>query len=99
MKSDQFPEISDLLASYFHQEWHEEFQTYQNVLKEMLKGESRERLVVACAEIDEILGVGLNSEKLQKFAINELGCYFEPASIGLSWAEWLRQIKGTFGVL
>ena len=96
MNSKTFPELSDLLGSYFHQDWHDEFRSDDVALTAIAAGESSERLKSAAAEIDALLHVGLTSEALRSFATVELGCFFEPQSRGLSWHQWLAHVRSVF---
>lgn len=96
MTANQFPELSDLLGSYFHQDWHDEFNSDDEAVKAIAAGESSERLKSVAEEIDALLHVGLTSEALRSVATIELGCFFEPQSRGLSWEQWLRHVKNVF---
>jgi hypothetical protein len=96
MTSNQFPELSDILGSYFHQDWHCEFTSDDHVLHTIVGCESSERLKTAAAEVDALLRMGLTSEALSSFASVELGCFFEPQSRNLSWQEWLGHVQSKF---
>jgi CdiI immunity protein len=96
MTSNQFPELSDILGSYFHQDWHDEFISDDAALHTIIRGESSERLKSTAAEIDTLLREGLAPEALRSFATVELGCFFEPQSRNLTWEEWLRHVKSKF---
>lgn len=96
MTTNQFPELSDLLGSYFHQDWREEFNSDDEALKTIIAGESSGRLKSAVAEIDALLQRGLAPDALRTLATIELGCFFEPQSRNLSWTEWLLYVKNVF---
>jgi hypothetical protein len=96
MTSNQFPELSDILGSYFHQDWYDEFTSDDAALHAITLGESSERLKSAAAEIDTLLGGGLTPEALRSFATLELGCFFEPQSRNFSWEQWLWHVKSKF---
>lgn len=96
MTTNQYPELSDILGSYFHQDWHDEFASDDDALQTIIDSESSERLKSATAEIDVLLRVGLTEDVLRSFATVELGCFFEPQSRNLSWEEWLGHVKSKF---
>lgn len=96
MTSNQFPELSDILGSYFHQDWHDEFSSDDHALLTIVGNESSERLRSAAAEIDALLRMELTPDALRSFSTVKLGCFFEPQSKNLSWQEWLGYVKSKF---
>jgi len=96
MTTNQYPELSDVLGSYFHQDWHDEFATDEAALQTIVDGESPNRLKAMCAEIDTLLCSGLDEGTLRSFATIKLGCFFEPQSRSLSWEEWFKYVKKKF---
>jgi hypothetical protein len=96
MTNNRYPELSDILGSYFHQDWHEEFATDETALQSIVDSESSGRLKSAIAEIEALLNVGMTESGLRSFAVVELGCFFEPHSRNLSWEEWFVHVKRRF---
>lgn len=96
MTSNPYPELSDILGSYFHQDWHDEFASDGDALRAIIGGESPERLQAAASELDRLLHAGLTESELRSLATVELGCFFEPESRSLSWEEWLWHVKSRF---
>ncbi|MFG6446800.1 contact-dependent growth inhibition system immunity protein [Roseateles sp. BYS180W] len=96
MTTNHYPELSDILGSYFHQDWAAEFQTDDAALQTIVAGESPARLKSAAAELDLLLRKGLAQDALRTVITIELGCFFEPHSRNLSWEEWLSHVKRKF---
>jgi hypothetical protein len=96
MINSKYPQLCDIFGSYFHQDWNDEFATDDAALQTIVDGESLERLKSACAEIDALLQIGMDESGLRSFISVELGCFFEPQSRNISWAEWLQHVKQKF---
>lgn len=87
--------LAQLLGCYFHQDWPDEFDDDNAALDAMIKSESKEKIAEGVTEIDLLLGAGLNEDELRTTLIDRVGCYFEPASEGLNYTQWLRRVRNT----
>lgn len=88
--------LGQVLGCYFHQDWPDEFDSDHAALQEILKAESIERLKICAEEIEEILNAHLSESDLRELLINEVGCYFEPASNGMTYKQWLVVVQEKF---
>ena len=83
---------SQLLGSYLHQDWPEEFDTDVAAVQAMLLSEPREVVVEACREIEDLLSSGLSDSELGKVLMDEAACYFDPGSKGQTYRHWLADV-------
>jgi hypothetical protein len=88
--------LEQLLGSYFHQDWADEFDNNESALQAIMNSEPKDQLLAGANEIDELLGATLTSDALQEILVNKLGCYFDPASVGLTCEWWLKQVRQEF---
>lgn len=87
--------LTHLLGCYFHQDWPDEFNDDNAALNAMIKSEPKERIAEGVTEIDLLLGAGLNEDELRAILIDQVGCYFDPASEGLNYTQWLCRLRNT----
>jgi CdiI immunity protein len=96
MTRKKFSALSQLLGSYFHQDWTDEFESDDSVLRSIIDSESPMQLAAGANEIDSLLAAALSEAELRAVLVDELGCYFDPASKRLSSAEWLKHLREKF---
>jgi hypothetical protein len=88
--------LAKLLGCYFHQDWADEFDSDITALRAMTELEPKSQVVAGLSEIDWLLTQNLAEEDLRTILVDEIGCYFEPASKGVTWKEWLQQVRSVF---
>jgi hypothetical protein len=88
--------LNQLLGSYFHQDWPDEFESDDSALRSIVDSEPAMQLVAGANEIDFLLAAALPERELRTVLVNELGCYFDPASKGLSSEQWLKHVRERF---
>lgn len=88
--------LGQLLGCYFHQDWPGEFGNSSEVISEIINSESRDRLLAGVAEIDQLIALKLSEEACREIMIANIGCFFEPGSEGLTYADWLLSMRGAF---
>ncbi|UCV04242.1 contact-dependent growth inhibition system immunity protein [Dechloromonas denitrificans] len=96
MTSQKLNALEQLLGSYFHQDWAEEFDSDKSAIQAIIESEPKEQLLAGAHEIDELLGSSLTSDELGEVLINKLGCYFDPATLGLTCEQWLKKVRQEF---
>lgn len=84
--------LSQLLACYFHQDWPEEFASWEDVVNALLKAEPAATVEAAAAELDDLLAQEWTEDDWRDFLIRILCCYVEPSSFGLGYISWLTQL-------
>ena len=85
--------LAQILGSYFHQDWMEEFDSDRTALSAVVNGEPREAIVRALGEIDRLLKSEMPESDLRKALTAQIGCYFEPASEGMTYRQWLHRVR------
>jgi hypothetical protein len=83
---------SQLFGSYFHQDWVEEFDTDTAAVEAMMDSEPREALAAASREIHSLLLSDLGDAELGSIMLDDVGCYFDPASKEQTYREWLGDV-------
>jgi len=97
MIRQRFKVLEQLLGCYFHQDWSEEYDGDALALQAIVKSEPKDQRAVAVSEIDVLLAMKLSETELRLVLIEQIGCYFEPSSKGISCLEWLKQVRHAFG--
>ncbi|MDR0781275.1 MAG: hypothetical protein LBF16_11375 [Pseudomonadales bacterium] len=80
---------SQLFGAYLHQDWADEFGSDDEAVQAMIDLELPETLVEASREIREMLSTQASDTELAAIMTDEVGCYFDPASKGQTYREWL----------
>lgn len=96
MINENIKVISHLLGCYFHQDWPDEFDSDHSALQAIVSGESNEQLQKGVKEIDLILTANLSEDELRDILVNDVGCYFEPMSRGITYQAWLMEVRNNF---
>jgi hypothetical protein len=85
------PEIAQLLAGYFHQDWVLESQSWEDVIDAFV-AESPPSAVVGCAaDVRDLLAAGLSDAELAG-VLRHLGAAIDPAAYGLTPSAWLGAV-------
>ena len=88
--------IGQLLGCYFHQDWPEEFSDSSEVIHEIINSESRDRLLAGAGELGQLIDLKLSEDACREIMIAKVGCFFEPESEGLTYADWLLRVRDAF---
>lgn len=83
---------SQLFGTYLHQDWADEFDDDVDAVSAMLASEPQESILEASLEIKSLLAKEMNQEELALIMMDQIGCYFDPASKGQSYREWLSSV-------
>jgi hypothetical protein len=84
--------LRQFFGGYFHQDWHCDCRTPDEVLDRYSKAASD---VEACSLGKAILEYGRSfdtDEELERKLFSDFGCYFMPSGLGMSAIAWLEQI-------
>jgi hypothetical protein len=88
-----FENLRQLLGGYFHQDWHAEATSWDEQLRSMGQHEARERLSAALVDIEKLLERQHTEAEIAQILSRDLGCDFYPPGVGLSYHEWLNQVR------
>lgn len=96
MSMENYSVIGQLLGCYFHQDWPEEFSNSSEVIQEIINSESRDTLLAGAGELDQLILLNLPEDACREIMIARVGCFFEPESEGLTYANWLLMVRAAF---
>jgi len=83
---------NQLFGAYLHQDWMDEFESDSQAVQAMIASEPPEIFIEAIREVNELLATQTSEAELAAIMTNEVGCYFDPASKGQSYREWLGSV-------
>ena len=86
---DRFPDLSQLLGCYLHQDWKLEFPTADAALAAALQESSSDRKAAALAELHDSAPA---DEAAARSLVNGL-CDYHPPDDGRSYLAWLRLLE------
>lgn len=95
-EKEKFPNAFQFFASYFHQDFGDEFGDPELATQSFIAGSDAEGRRAVIREITMILSE-LNEGALERIVF-ELGCYYDPQRHrGLAMSEWLRAVVDQLG--
>jgi CdiI immunity protein len=93
------PALAHLLEAYFHQDWPCDHSDQAAVLREIVAREPPDRLRAAADELTALLARRPSEQELASFLYGVLYVDYLPPADGLSYAQWLEQVRATFGAV
>jgi len=96
MNIEKYSALGQLLGSYFHQDWPDEFNDSSEAIHEIVNNEPNDRLIAGAVELDELLSFKLTEEAYREIMIVRIGCFFEPESENQTYVEWLLRVRSAF---
>lgn len=85
--------LKQLLGCYFHQDWSDEFNDDASALRAIVENEPKDRIEKAIVEIIFLVGAELTERELRAILVDQVGCFFEPSSLGLNYTRWLERVR------
>lgn len=85
--------LGQLLGCYFHQDWVDEFDSDASALQLIVESEPKEQLAAGVDEIDALLAASLPENELIAILTDQVGCYFNPSSEGITCKQWLARVR------
>lgn len=86
----RFPNLSQFLGAYFHQDWTEDASSADDVVNAFMASADVAARENVAREIDALLHNTREAELPN--ALVELGCCYEPRADGVEPAAWLRHV-------
>lgn len=94
--SKKFPELFQFFAGYFHQDWHFDHETEDDVVRSFIAESSSERISQVKGDLQIILRTLQSEEEIQVFLFEEVGCsYYYPCA----WPSGKAWLEHVFGML
>jgi hypothetical protein len=88
--------LGQLLGCYLHQDWLDDYDNYSSALQAVVTSEPKEKIAAGVGEIDALLVRGLPEKDLKAILVEQIGCYFDPSSDGLTYKQWLIRVRSAF---
>jgi hypothetical protein len=89
----EFPALNRLFSAYFHQDWHEEYDTTASAVNAFLHDAPPSLVNSAVADIDALLALRLDDEALGSVLRDGFECNYVPAVDEVGNHQWLRQLR------
>ena len=96
MTFEKLNALEQLLGCYLHQDWLDEFDDDAAALRAILESEPKEQIAAGVGEIDALLAAELFENDLRTILVDQVGCYFDPSSEGLTYKQWLGRVRSAF---
>lgn len=96
MMNENLNALGQLLGCYFHQDWPDEYESDQAALLAIVREEPKEQVMAGLKEIDQLLAVPRSEIDFRMIMVDKVGCYFDPASQGMTYGDWLRKVREVF---
>ncbi|VXD24095.1 conserved hypothetical protein [Planktothrix serta PCC 8927] len=93
MTEQQFPALAQFCSAYFHQDWDLEAPDALGIIRNYLKDESISQVQQTIKEIEQLLSLNLETEKLKNFLESDLKCYYNPRVYNISHSDWLLWVQ------
>jgi len=90
----EFPALARLFGGYFHQDWHEEYETTSSAVTAFLHDAPSVTAAAAAADVERLLALGLDDELLGRVLREGFDCNYVPAVDELTSMQWLQQLRG-----
>jgi len=93
MSSTDYPDLEQFLGCHFHQDWDLDFDNWVAGVSQFLSNWPPQFVLAVRKELNRLLARGLEDQELGRLLLCELGCYYDPTPDGISYTEWLCQIR------
>jgi hypothetical protein len=86
------PDLGQLLAAYFHEDWPLGGRGWEGVLSDYLAESSPAAVVRTGSQLDTLLAAGLGDTELES-VLERLGGSVDPGGLGQRPGEWLLAVR------
>lgn len=86
----EYAELRQFLGGYFHQDWHFDFGSPEEVLDAYVEDASDDEVATLAWEIDQLLALGLSEGEMQE-ALGILHSYYVPLGDSSAWVRSVRE--------
>ena len=91
--STDFPELTQFLGGYLHEDWVDDYETADEAVFHFLSVARVEQVSAAKRELDAFMKLNLDDASLAEALSLDLGCSYYPPGDGLSCREWLSTVQ------
>jgi hypothetical protein len=90
--NEDYPELQQFLAGYFNEDWVDEHESADDVIKFFISEASSEMLAKVQQELKKMIAVDQSEQELQDYLFRNIGCgYYYPHEWKDGWA-WLNHV-------
>lgn len=89
---EQYPELFQFLAGYFHQDWTCEHEAEDDVIRQFIADSTPETVSQVKSELQSVLRSIQGEENIQNFLFNQMGCSFYYPYAWPSGHAWLEHM-------
>ena len=89
---DSFPSLFQFLSGYFHQDWVDDSDDPDVIVKNFVDDSSRADLSGVRTDLNRILNIERTDAQLRAL-LAELGCSVEYSAFGKTAREWLSDVR------
>jgi non-ribosomal peptide synthetase component F len=90
-----YPALAQLLAGYYHQDWHRDHATPDAALHAFSRDASADTVAAAASEIDRLVTSGFDDDGLARILADGFDCNYVPVANGLTPTGWLLHVRDT----
>lgn len=90
----EFPVLVRFFGGYFHEDWQEEHTGTTAAVTAYLREAPAATVSATAAELDRLLGMGLDEAALGRLLREGLGCNYVPEVDELTARSWLERVRG-----
>jgi hypothetical protein len=89
----EYPDLAQLLAGYYHQDWHQDHATPDAALHAFVADASPDTVVAASEDIGRLIDEGFDEAGLTRMLADGFDCNYVPPANGLTTVGWLSHIR------
>lgn len=82
-----------LLGAYFNQDWSDDFETDDDVIKALSMSEPLEFINRLTEDLQLMISIGASDDEITQ-TLHDAECYFDPESINLTPRDWVEKLIG-----
>jgi hypothetical protein len=88
-----YPALAQLLAGYYHQDWHQDHATPDAALHAFADDASPDTVIAASDDIDRLIDEGFDDAGLARVLADGFDCNYVAAAHGLTSVGWLSHVR------
>ncbi len=92
MNQQHYKYLANFLGAYFHQDWHDEHATFEEVVRAFVAANPPQAVRLASDEL-RALNNDDDFRANPAQALIEIGCYFEPSYVGMTPPQWVAALS------
>ena len=91
--STAYPDLGQFLGCYFHQDWDADYDTWEEGVQQFMRDATSEEVEATRKQLDHLLSRNRDESRIWRNPLHELYCDYDPTADGISYTEWLCQVR------